>query len=124
MCAAPCACEIQLRFLRLAGRALPGLCWYICGPHSAPAFLLHRAPCMTPCMVGLAVHDGMQVLPGQLRNRSEQLHLVAFFSCREDLAVGDEVQVMPCNAADGKHVFHPPCLAPWLAENNSCPTCR
>ncbi|KAI7839228.1 hypothetical protein COHA_007041 [Chlorella ohadii] len=44
--------------------------------------------------------------------------------CMEDLAVGDEVQVMPCNAADGKHVFHPPCLAPWLAENNSCPTCR
>lgn len=45
-------------------------------------------------------------------------------TCREDLAVGDQVQVLPCNAADGKHVFHPPCLAPWLAENNSCPTCR
>lgn len=35
--------------------------------------------------------------------------------------MGDEVQVMPCS---GKHVFHPPCLAPWLADNNSCPTCR
>lgn len=35
--------------------------------------------------------------------------------------MGDEVQVLPC---EGRHVFHPPCLAPWLAEHNSCPTCR
>ncbi|GAQ82494.1 RING U-box superfamily protein [Klebsormidium nitens] len=39
--------------------------------------------------------------------------------CREDLVVGDKVQQMPCN-----HLFHPPCLAPWLEENNSCPICR
>ncbi|GAB4817781.1 hypothetical protein N2152v2_004827 [Parachlorella kessleri] len=39
--------------------------------------------------------------------------------CMEDLHEGDEVQVMPC-----KHVFHPPCLAPWLEQHNSCPTCR
>ena len=43
------------------------------------------------------------------------------FQCREDLVVGDEVQIMPCN--DG-HVFHPPCLKPWLQEHNSCPVCR
>ena len=42
-------------------------------------------------------------------------------ACREDLLVGDEVQIMPCN--DG-HVFHPPCLKPWLVEHNSCPVCR
>jgi hypothetical protein len=40
---------------------------------------------------------------------------------REELQVGDEVQVLPCNSA---HVFHPPCLAPWLAAHNSCPVCR
>lgn len=30
--------------------------------------------------------------------------------CTEQLVEGDEVQLLPC-----KHVFHPPCLAPWLA---------
>lgn len=40
--------------------------------------------------------------------------------CQDELAAGEEVQVLPCN-----HVFHPPCLEPWLLEhNNSCPTCR
>lgn len=41
--------------------------------------------------------------------------------CKEKLRVGDEMQEMPCN---GKHVFHPPCLKPWLDEHNSCPICR
>ncbi|EFN59040.1 hypothetical protein CHLNCDRAFT_15464, partial [Chlorella variabilis] len=36
-----------------------------------------------------------------------------------EFSEGDEVQVMPCC-----HSFHPPCLAPWLQTNNSCPTCR
>jgi E3 ubiquitin-protein ligase AIP2 len=41
--------------------------------------------------------------------------------CREELRVGDTAQRMPCSAA---HVFHPACLAPWLAEHASCPVCR
>lgn len=41
--------------------------------------------------------------------------------CMEELCEGDEVQVMPCNQG---HVFHPPCLRPWLEQHNSCPTCR
>lgn len=40
---------------------------------------------------------------------------------REELIEGDEVQLMPCNE---HHVYHPACLAPWLAEHNSCPVCR
>jgi hypothetical protein len=40
-------------------------------------------------------------------------------ACREELCEGHTVNIMPC-----KHVFHPPCLAPWLAEHNSCPICR
>ena len=27
--------------------------------------------------------------------------------------------MLPC-----KHTYHEPCLAPWMASNNSCPTCR
>ena len=41
--------------------------------------------------------------------------------CREDLQVGEEVQIMPCNS---NHVYHPDCLAPWLKAHNSCPVCR
>lgn len=39
--------------------------------------------------------------------------------CRENLVVGDKMQELPC-----KHLFHPPCLKPWLDEHNSCPICR
>jgi len=43
------------------------------------------------------------------------------YCCREDLQVGEEVQIMPCNS---NHVYHPDCLAPWLKAHNSCPVCR
>ncbi|KAL1353373.1 hypothetical protein HN51_017328 [Arachis hypogaea] len=39
--------------------------------------------------------------------------------CRENLAVDDKMQELPC-----RHTFHPPCLKPWLDEHNSCPICR
>ncbi|KAM3378846.1 E3 ubiquitin-protein ligase AIP2 [Capsicum galapagoense] len=39
--------------------------------------------------------------------------------CREVLVVDDKMQELPC-----KHMFHPPCLKPWLDEHNSCPICR
>lgn len=29
--------------------------------------------------------------------------------CRENLVVDDKMQELPC-----KHLFHPPCLKPWL----------
>ncbi|KAI3454019.1 hypothetical protein Pfo_010682 [Paulownia fortunei] len=39
--------------------------------------------------------------------------------CQENLVVDDKMQELPC-----KHLFHPPCLKPWLDEHNSCPICR
>lgn len=39
--------------------------------------------------------------------------------CQESLVVDDKMQELPC-----KHMFHPPCLKPWLDEHNSCPICR
>ncbi|CAH9099654.1 unnamed protein product [Cuscuta europaea] len=39
--------------------------------------------------------------------------------CKENLVPNDKMQELPC-----KHMFHPPCLKPWLDEHNSCPICR
>ncbi|XP_057952996.1 E3 ubiquitin-protein ligase AIP2 [Malania oleifera] len=39
--------------------------------------------------------------------------------CKENFVEGDSMQELPC-----KHMFHPPCLKPWLDEHNSCPICR
>ncbi|XP_008797364.1 E3 ubiquitin-protein ligase AIP2 [Phoenix dactylifera] len=39
--------------------------------------------------------------------------------CQENFVKDDKLQELPC-----KHLFHPPCLKPWLDEHNSCPICR
>lgn len=35
------------------------------------------------------------------------------------LEPGDEILALPC-----KHWAHPDCMAPWLADTNTCPECR
>ncbi|MCO5556140.1 hypothetical protein L7F22_009684 [Adiantum nelumboides] len=39
--------------------------------------------------------------------------------CKDDFELHAEVQQMPC-----KHIYHPDCILPWLAQHNSCPICR
>ena len=39
--------------------------------------------------------------------------------CQERFEPGARVTQMPC-----QHHFHAACLRPWLAQRNSCPTCR
>ncbi|KAI5081289.1 hypothetical protein GOP47_0004472 [Adiantum capillus-veneris] len=39
--------------------------------------------------------------------------------CKDDFELQAEVQQMPC-----KHIYHPDCILPWLAQHNSCPICR
>ena len=40
--------------------------------------------------------------------------------CRMEFDDGDVVQCLPACG----HVYHPECLAPWLAENKNCPICK
>jgi Ring finger domain/zinc-ribbon len=48
--------------------------------------------------------------------REERSHCAV---CQDATVCGDELVEMPC-----RHWFHVDCLMPWLAERNTCPTCR
>lgn len=77
----------------------------------------HRAPPASQAVVaGLKREDLTTSRLADLGGQDAECSI-----CRETLAVGSSVQVMPCS--DG-HVFHVPCLAPWLQNHNSCPVCR
>lgn len=41
--------------------------------------------------------------------------------CLGEYEAGEELICMPC---DAQHKVHWGCIAPWLKEHNSCPTCR
>jgi hypothetical protein len=39
--------------------------------------------------------------------------------CQDSFSAGDEIVELPC-----EHKYHSACLRPWLAQHNTCPTCR
>lgn len=39
--------------------------------------------------------------------------------CKDEFELYTEVKQMPC-----KHLYHPDCILPWLAQHNTCPVCR
>ncbi len=46
-------------------------------------------------------------------------HVEACCVCLTDYEAGDVLTTLPCN-----HVFHPPCIAAWLARKAVCPLCN
>ncbi|CAI2305433.1 unnamed protein product [Caenorhabditis sp. 36 PRJEB53466] len=40
-------------------------------------------------------------------------------TCFDTFKLGDDVGCLDCN-----HIFHRPCIEPWLKNKNSCPVCR
>lgn len=69
--------------------------------------------------MGRQCHAGCA--PLLVRHDFNEFRPLPFAMCRDELVEGAEVQIMPCSA---HHVYHPDCLAPWLAQHNSCPVCR
>lgn len=49
----------------------------------------------------------------------ENLNDLACAICKDSLSVGTIVNQLPCS-----HIFHSPCILPWLNVRNSCPLCR
>ncbi|XP_068912254.1 E3 ubiquitin-protein ligase RNF115-like [Tenebrio molitor] len=39
--------------------------------------------------------------------------------CWEDFTAEERVAELPCN-----HIYHEPCIVPWMQSNNNCPICR
>eukprot|EP00252_Welwitschia_mirabilis_P026241 TRINITY_DN851_c0_g2_i2.p1 TRINITY_DN851_c0_g2~~TRINITY_DN851_c0_g2_i2.p1 ORF type:complete len:625 (+),score=140.82 TRINITY_DN851_c0_g2_i2:387-2261(+) len=39
--------------------------------------------------------------------------------CKDSLSIGDQANQLPC-----LHLYHLPCILPWLRARNSCPVCR
>jgi len=39
--------------------------------------------------------------------------------CWDDFKLGEEVRQLKC-----EHIFHEPCIVPWLELHNTCPVCR
>lgn len=59
-------------------------------------------------------------LPHVIINEEHEKHDgLACAICKDALAIGTEVNRLPCN-----HLYHPSCILPWLSSRNSCPLCR
>ena len=65
---------------------------------------------------GDAIAGGQAAVENENEEEEEEQCAV----CRMEFDDGDVVQCLPACG----HVYHPDCLAPWLAENKNCPICK
>lgn len=115
----------------------------ICVAHAA-AQMIQRQMCHT-CILGENTHVNLSItdtvsrhhevyIPNYLRGqppRPRRIFIRSMSSTRSD----DNKQCTICLSEFGdtdaaitrlgcKHVFHIPCLVPWLQRKSTCPTCR
>ena len=69
----------------------------------------------------MTIPEFQSLVQGQLEKKSSVLpDLDECHMCLEPLYGGPEVEALnPCN-----HVFHVPCIRPWLQKDPTCPKCR
>lgn len=60
--------------------------------------------------------DGIPTVKVSKKDAKSDSHCAV---CKEKFVLGSSVKKLPC-----KHLYHLGCIAPWLAQVNSCPVCR
>lgn len=92
----------------------------------APGF----GPSMDDLLHQMLHHEGPSGTPPTAATTREQLPEIELsseqilkqnqcFICFEEFQVGEKATAVPCG-----HMFHRPCIMPWLIEHSSCPVCR
>ncbi|KAI3742189.1 hypothetical protein L1987_59869 [Smallanthus sonchifolius] len=70
---------------------------------------------VTPPASKLSI-DGIPTVKVSKKDARSDSHCAV---CKERLVLGSSAKKLPC-----KHLYHSACIAPWLAQVNSCPVCR
>ncbi|KAF1769097.1 hypothetical protein GCK72_000910 [Caenorhabditis remanei] len=68
---------------------------------------------------GFLEADVKQYLPMKKVTQEQIDNGVQCTTCFDTFKLGEDVGALDCN-----HIFHRPCIEPWLTTKNSCPVCR
>ncbi|CAH2000145.1 unnamed protein product [Acanthoscelides obtectus] len=78
--------------------------------------LLNQMDSTGPPPVSKAVIDALPIVEITLEQSIAKLQCSV---CWEDFLTGESVRRLPC-----QHVYHEPCIRPWLELHGTCPICR
>lgn len=68
---------------------------------------------------GFLENDVKEYLPMKKVTQEQIDNGVQCTTCFDTFKLGEDVGALDCN-----HIFHRPCIEPWLTTKNSCPVCR